>query len=171
MDKMKKGLGALLALIALAVAINSLAGEFYGSLLPHPGFVWDILNWFMAGAILVALAYQYLSKRALDKPGTARSVNFQYLYTNLLLFVAIVLTLWFFHNWFNSFSSDPEAPSLRAGVVWIMVNAIFIAVTGITAGQLWRRPAPGPVTVPVSVPEPVTREESRNAAGNEIASQ
>ena len=167
MDNMKKGLGALLGLIALAVAINSLAGEFYGRLLPHPGFVWDILNWFMAGAILVALAYQYLSKRALDKPGTARSVNYQYLYTNLLLFIAIVLTLWFFHNWFNSFSSAPEAPWFRVGVVWIVVNAIFVAVTGITAGQLWRRPAPGPGYVP----EPVAQEDSRNAAGNESASQ
>ena len=54
MDNLKKVVGVILAAIALAVAFHALVGEFYGGLLPRPGMVWDILNYFMAGGVLVA---------------------------------------------------------------------------------------------------------------------
>ena len=58
--------------------------------------VWVILNWFMASTIIVALDRNIRSKLALrgsdpDAPLTGRRVQ-----ANLLFYVTIVLTLWFF---------------------------------------------------------------------------
>lgn len=140
MDSLKRAVGVILALIALAVAVHYAVGELYGGLLPQPGLVWDILNWFMAGGVLVALACQYRAKRALARGPGGRGINGEYLTTNLLLFAAIVLTLWFFRNWFDNLIVGAGTQEDTILFIWQIVNPLFVLVTGATAAQLWRRP-------------------------------
>ncbi len=144
MDNLKKALGGILALIALAVVAHYAVGELYGGLLPQPGLVWDILNWFMAGGVLVALACQYRARRALARGPGSRGVNGEYLTTNLLLFAAIVLTLWFFRNWFDNLIVGAGTQEDTILFIWQIVNPLFVLVTGATAAQLWRRPGKAP---------------------------
>ena len=175
MDNLKKVVGVILAAIALAVAFHALVGEFYGSLLPRPGMVWDILNYFMAGGVLVALVHHFRAKRALDQGETDGGVNIEYLMTNLLFFAAVILSIWFFRNWFDNMVVDGrQGDTVR--FIWQVVNPLFVVVMGTTACQLWcgsraepeaeaepeREPAVEPAVDPESDPEtdPVTDPES-----------
>ena len=136
MDNLKKVVGVILAAIALAVAFHALVGEFYGSLLPRPGMVWDILNYFMAGGVLVAVVHHFRAKRALDRRETDGGVNSEYLMTNLLFFAAVILSIWFFRNWFDNMVVDGrQGDTVR--FIWQIVNPLFVVVMGTTACQLW----------------------------------
>ncbi len=160
MDNLKKALGVILALIALAVVAHYAVGELYGGLLPQPGLVWDILNWFMAGGVLVALACQYRAKRALARGPGSRGVNGEYLTTNLLLFAAIVLTLWFFRNWFDNLIVGAGTQEDTILFIWQIVNPLFVLVTGATAAQLWRRPGNAPGNSHGNAPGDGSRDDS-----------
>ena len=176
MDNLKKVVGVILAAIALAVAFHALVGEFYGSLLPRPGMVWDILNYFMAGGVLVALVHHFRAKRALDRKETDGGINSEYLMTNLLFFAAVILSIWFFRNWFDNIVVGDGRQGDTIRFIWQVVNPLFVVVMGATACQLWcgaraepeREPAvesavepeTDPVTDPESEPEGDTASES-----------
>ncbi len=139
MDHLNKPVGILLALLALAVAVNTMAWEFYSDILPNPGVTWDILNWFMAAGVLIALACQWRDKRRLDQADAGSNrVHYPYLAANMLLFATILLAIWFFRNFLANLT-DGEIE--RHFLVWQLVNALFVVVLAATAARLLRRPA------------------------------
>lgn len=131
--------GVLLALVGLAVAVNLLAWEFYGDIADAPvHLVWDVLNWFMAGGIVIALAYQGREKRRQDRAGGG--VSYAYLAANVLLLATILLAIWFGRNWLAELSGAEMTD--RYSLVWQLVNALFVVTMFATAGRLLgRRPA------------------------------
>ena len=131
--------GVLLGLVALAVAVNLLAWEFYGDITTAPvHLVWDVLNWFMAGGIGIALAYQGREKRRQDRAGGG--VSYAYLEANLLLLATILLAIWFGRNWLAGLSGAELTE--RHSLIWQLVNALFVVTMAATAGRLLgRRPA------------------------------
>lgn len=131
--------GVLLGLVGLAVAVNMLAWEFYGDIVDAPVHrVWDVLNWFMAGGIIIALAYQGREKRRQDRAGGG--VSYAYLAANLLLLATLLLAIWFGRNWLAGLSGAEV--SERHSLVWQLVNALFVVTMFATAGRLLgRRPA------------------------------
>lgn len=139
MDKLSKPAGGLLAVIALAVLVNLMAWEWYGVSETFPGhLVWDILNWFMAAAIVIALAYHYRDKRQLDKTDAGQSrVTYSWLAANLLLYATVLLGIWFFRNWGAEYFAAERLE--RYSLVWQWVNPLFIAVMAATAGRLLYR--------------------------------
>ena len=173
MDNLKKVVGVILAAIALAVAFHALIGEFYGGLLPRPGMVWDILNYFMAGGVLVALVHHFRAKRALDQGETDGGINSEYLMTNLLFFASVILSIWFFRNWFDNIVVGDARQGDTIRFIWQVVNPLFVVVMGATACQLWcgaraepeREPAVESAVEPESDPEtdPVTDPEGDTA--------
>jgi len=135
-----KAAGILLALTALAVAVNMLAWEFYGDITTAPVHrVWDILNGFMAGGIVIALIYQWREKRRQDR--AAGGVSYDYLAANLLLLATILLAIWFFRNWLVGLSGGDLLE--RHSFVWQLVNGLFVVIMAATAGRLLggRQPA------------------------------
>ena len=136
-----KAAGILLALLAVAVAVNMLAWEFYSDIetaLPVH-LVWDVLNGFMAGGILIALIYQGREKRRQDRAGGG--VSYAYLAANLLLLATILLAIWFFRNWLAGLSGIELVE--RHSFVWQLVNGLFVVIMAATAGRLLgsRQPA------------------------------
>jgi len=139
MGVLRRILAVILALISLSLGVHFVAGEIYGLYMAEPGLVWDYLNWPIAFGVVVTLVYQYGRKRALDRQQHDDSVSFNYLSTNLMLFAAMFLSLWFFANWFEELSMDDEASSAVVGFIWIGFNASFVVLGGLTAWQLWGR--------------------------------
>ena len=101
---------------------------------------WVILNWFMASTIIVALDKNIRSKAMLrgsdpDAPLTGRRVQ-----VNLLFYATIVLTLWFFWNWFYSFfpQNEPDVVGLVHLEMWTLINPLFVLTMGVTGFSLWQ---------------------------------
>ena len=135
-----KAAGILLALLALAVAVNMLAWEFYSDIetaLPVH-LVWDVLNGFMAGGIIIALIYQGREKRRQDRADDG--VSYAYLAANLLLLATILLAIWFFRNWLAGLSGIELVE--RHSFVWQLVNGLFVVIMAATAGRLLGRRQP-----------------------------
>ena len=135
-----KAAGILLALTALAVAVNMLAWEFYSDIKTAPvHLVWDVLNGFMAGGIIIALIYQGREKRRQDR--VEGGVSYAYLAANLLLLATILLAIWFFRNWLAGLSGLELVE--RHSFVWQLVNGLFVVTMAATAGRLLgsRQPA------------------------------
>ena len=172
MGTLRKLLAATLALISLALAVHSVAGEIYGAYLDtylaEPHLVWDYLNWFTALGVLVTLVYHFQRKRALDRRHQDDSVTFEYLRTNLLLFAAMFLALWFLANWFEELNANGNTPGSVVGFVWITFNACFVVLGAITAWQLWNEGGEAaPATTATSVqahPMAVPSEEPAREA-------
>ena len=143
MNVLKRILAVVLALISLSLGVHFVAGEIYGVYLANPDLVWDYLNWLTAFGVVVTLVYHYRRKRALDRQQHEDSVSFDYLSTNLMLFGAMVLTFWFFANWFEELNVNNQPEGAVVGLIWISFNASFVILGGLTAWQLWRND-PGP---------------------------
>jgi hypothetical protein len=140
MSVLRKILAVILAVISLTLGIHSVAGELYGAYLAEPDLVWDYLNWLIAFGVVVTLVFHYRRKRALDRQRQDDSVTFSYLSTNLMLFAAMFLTLWFFANWFEKLSANDDAAAAATvvGFIWITFNGSFVVLGSLTAWQLWR---------------------------------
>ena len=102
--------------------------------------VWVVLNWFMASTIIVALDRNFRGKLALrgtdfDAPLTGRRVQ-----VNLLFYATIVLTLWFFWNWFFSFfpKNEPDLVGLIHLEMWTLINPLYVLTIAVTGFSLWQ---------------------------------
>lgn len=137
MGVLRRILAVILGLISLSLGVHFVAGEIYGLYMEEPNLVWDYLNWLIAFGVVVTLVYHYRRKRALDRQQHDDSVTFNYLSTNLMLFAAMFLNLWFFANWFEELTMDEEAARTVVGFIWIGFNASFVVLGGLTAWQLW----------------------------------
>ena len=62
---------AYLVLLAAVVAVNFIVTPLYHPGGDEPFTVWEILNWFMAVGMVVALAASYVEKRRVDGDGSA----------------------------------------------------------------------------------------------------
>ena len=135
-----KAAGILLGMLALAVAVNMLAWEFYSDIETTAPVhrIWDVLNGFMAGGILIALAYQWREKRRQDRAGGG--VSYAYMAANLLLLATILLAIWFFRNWLAGLSGSELVE--RHSFVWQLVNGLFVVIMAATAGRLLGRRQP-----------------------------
>ena len=94
MGMIRRILAVFLVVTAIAVALNLIFTPVYHDGSPeYP--VWQIVNWFMAVGVLVALVVSYLRRRA---GGGASTL--EYLRTSMAYYGAIVLTMLFFWEWF-----------------------------------------------------------------------
>ena len=103
----------------------------------HPGgdepfTVWETLNWFMAAAMVLTLAFSYAYKRRIDKDESADVKRF--IEANTVFHVTIVVFLLFFFNWFSNLSPNNEPD----GQVWTIVDTVMPIVLGVTGIRMWR---------------------------------
>ena len=107
--------------------------------------LWVPVDWLQAAAIIVALVVNTLRKRALDANGFNGSVTREYLEVNLLFYVSVVVTVWYFWAWlFVAFFPDNEpAGAARDAhtLLWPFINALDIPLLGATGYYLWRKAA------------------------------
>ncbi len=137
----RKLLAVLLGAIALVVAVHFVASPFYEEWV-DAGLVWDVVNWFMAVAVMVALVVHFIRKAVLGRRQADGAVTLEYLEINLLFYATVLLALWFFWNWVDNLTvgADPQGDTHL--LIWALVDPLFVLIVGVTARRLWRGPPP-----------------------------
>ena len=93
--------------------------------------MWEVLDWFMAASVLLALAGY--GRRWLGLSQADKSDLREYVGVNAGFYASVVLTMWFFPNWFNVLAGEEEMT-----MPWGFVDGLFVVVVGSVAANLWR---------------------------------
>ena len=127
-------LALYLMLTALAVAVYFIAvsWQYSGADQPYPVEPypeWEVLHWFMAAAILIALVSTFARKLRLGPGDGVR----EHLSANALFYALLGVGLLFFRAW----------PSLLRGgeqdlFVWGSINMVLPVVLAATGVRMWR---------------------------------
>ena len=137
MSLVKKLLAVFLGVVALAVAVQFMFGAFYQELV-DTGAIWDVLNWFLAVGLVIALIVSFHHKRRLDRPANG-AVTREYVEVNVIFYVTVVLVLWFFWNWTDDLTAV-ESQGQTHRNIWVWINPLFVPIAAATALRLWRSP-------------------------------
>ena len=135
MDMVKRILAVFLVLTAIAVALNFILTPVYHDGSPdYP--IWEIVNWFMAVAVFVALVVSYLQRRTLGSEGAG---NRQYILASMTYYGAIVLTMLFFWEWFWTLNPDSETgDAITSHIIYFpIMDSLFVVVVLAAGCRLW----------------------------------
>ena len=137
MDMVKRLVGAALIAIAFVVGLNLILTPVYHDGGPtYP--VWQVINWFMAVAVPIALVVSAMRKRAVTGDGT-NAVTREYLAASVTFYGAIALVILFYWGWLWTFWPENEtglaAQSHINHFPW--VDVLFTWVVGNTGFHLW----------------------------------
>ena len=140
MAALKRVLAVYLIGIAVVTGVNWIATPVY-----HDGtsnyWIWETINWFMAVAVVIVLVVNAIRKRLLCRREEGdRTITRDYLEVNLAFAASVVLTLWYFWNWFASLNpgSEPEVVGLIHLEWWAFINPLGVLVYAYTGAHLWR---------------------------------
>ncbi len=134
MDTIRRPLSVILGVIALAVAFHFIFTPFYPDGV-DVGLVWDILNWFMAFAVLVTLALAYIRKKNMTSDSMDAKM---YVRVNVVFYSALLLTIWFFWNWFDNLAAGAELQDDIHLTFWGFIDPLFIILVGRLSVRLWK---------------------------------
>ncbi|MCY3544510.1 MAG: hypothetical protein OXH22_10805 [Chloroflexi bacterium] len=140
MSILKRAAAVYLIVVAAAAGVHWIVSPLYdNSSGEYP--IWVIMNWFMAGAIIVAADTNIRNKVSImggerDVPLTGRRVQI-----NLLFYATIVLVLWYFWNWFYGFFpyNEPEIVAPIHLEMWTLINPLFVLTVGVTGFSAWQQ--------------------------------
>ena len=132
MSILVRSAAAYLVLLAVVIAVNFIVTPLYHPGGDEPFTVWEILNWFMAVGMVIALAAGYADKRRVDADGSADLKRC--LEANTLFYGTVALFILFFWNWFGSLSPNNEAD----GQYWAVIDTLMPIVLGVTGCRMWR---------------------------------
>ena len=124
-------------LSATAIALHFVFTPLYDDVMDI-GEMWGALNIVMAIGVLGALAIHLYRKRVHDRQGGDGDITREYLETNLLVYLSVALTLWFFWNWIDDLTIYPDAQDTVRLVLWSFINPLFVIIAGVTGCYLWR---------------------------------
>ena len=120
-----------LIVLAVVVAVNFIITPLYHPGGDEPYTVWETLNWFMAVGMVITVIASYVQKRRVDGDGSADLKR--YLEANAVFYLAVVVFLIFFWNWFSNLSSSNEAD----GQFWVVVDTLMPVVMGVTGCRMF----------------------------------
>ena len=135
MDTIRRPLAIILGVITLAVTFHFIFSAFYPESVDVDQ-VWDILDWFMAFAVLVTLALAYIRK----KNTTSDSMDAKmYIRVNMAFYSAVWLAIWFFWNWFDSLALPGGGVQNEIRLtLWAFIDPLFIILVGRLSIHLWK---------------------------------
>lgn len=140
MGVFKKLLAIYLAATALAVVVNWITTPLTDHSEGYP--LWELLNWFLAVSVLIMLAENVRRKLALGRRDSGEGISREYLEANLCFGAAIVLTMWYFWNWFYGLFPENEPGEILLEIhlgFWGFIHPIFVLLGYATAWRLWRQ--------------------------------
>lgn len=134
MAMLKRLLALVLGLIGIVVLFQLLFSPFYPDTVDI-NWTWNVLNWFIAFGVAVALIVTYLRKRVLNAYG---GNGREHIFANTAFYAAAVLAIWFFWNWFDDLTVGEEGQSELRLIFWSYINPLFIILMGTVSARLWR---------------------------------
>ena len=128
METLRKPLAVILGLTAVAVLLHFVLSPFYDDVV-ESGDVWNVLNWFMAFGVIVALVLTYLAKRDVGREDDTNT----YIRGNVGFYAAAALAILYFWNWFNELVADDGS-----GTYWVLIDTIYVILVTRVSIHLWR---------------------------------
>ena len=120
--------GGYLFLVAVVVGVNFPATVFYDD--GSTGYpVWAILNWFMGLSVIIVLTVSSKNKKLLSV--TQADIK-KYLEINLSFYGSLMLTIWYFANWFHDWHGSTDL------LMWWFITPLFVVITGACGCRMWR---------------------------------
>ena len=132
MKLVKPLVGLVHILAAIAVVLQQILGSTYES-----GDVWNVLNYVMFVAILLAVIFNAARKRQNDMSGDS-GLTREYLESNFMYYITIGLSILFMYNWVAEFARGDDNGGTLTGIVWTVVNVTFVMVSSATGMYLLR---------------------------------
>lgn len=137
MDMVKRLVAVALVAVAVVVGLNLILTPVYHDGGPtYP--VWQVINWFMAVAVPIALVVSVHRKRGLAGSG-GDAITREYLSATAVLYGSIALVILFYWGWLWTFWPENEtglaAQSHINHFPW--VDVLFTWVVGNTGFYLW----------------------------------
>ena len=133
-DVTRRPLAVILGVITIAVAFHFIFSAFYSDSV-DAGQVWDILDWFMAFAVLVTLVLAYMRKKNMTSDSMDAKM---YVRVNVAFYSALWLAIWFFWNWFDNLAAGSELQSDVHLTLWAFIDPLFIILVGRLSVRLWK---------------------------------
>ena len=142
MDVLRMLLALVLMFCAIAVSLQFVLGPLYSDIGQAELAVWYYLDMLMAFSIAATLLVQLQRKRAADRT-RGDTLNRERLEANVMFFLSLLVSLWFFRNWFDFLSSNPIGDqSVATSVIWYILDPLLVILVGLTGVRLWRASAP-----------------------------
>ena len=136
MAMVRKLVAVAVGAVGLVIALHLVFSAFYEDAV-DVGQIWNVLNWFMAAALLVTLAVGYHRKRVLDGR-SGDGVTREYLEVNVGLYVTAFLVILFAWNWFDDLTVVDGSQSDNRLLIWSVINPLFVLVACSASRALWR---------------------------------
>lgn len=133
MDAIRKPLSVLLGVMALVVLFHFVLNPFYEDAI-DPISIWHVLNWVMAVGVIIALVLTYVRRGRLG----ADSATTTSICVNVAFYVAVVLAILFFWNWFDDLTAGEDGQSPTRGYYWVVINVTFVVLLGTVSARLWK---------------------------------
>ena len=134
MESLGKPLAVILGLTAFAVLFHFVLSPFYEEVVESHE-IWNVLNWFMAFGVIVALILTYLVKRDAVTDDTDTTT---YIRVNVGFYVAAALAVLFFWNWFNELAVGGGSEGEINGNYWVLINTLYVILITRVSIHLWR---------------------------------
>lgn len=134
MDTIRRPLAVILGVITIAVAFHFIFSALYPDGV-DVGLVWDILDRFMAFAVLVTLVLAYMRKKSMTSDSMDAKM---YVRVNLVFYSALWLAIWFFWNWFDNLASGAKLQDDIHLTLWAFIDPLFIIAVGRLNVRLWK---------------------------------
>jgi len=133
METLRKPLAVILGLTALAVLLHFVLSPFYEDVV-ESGDVWNVLNWFMAFGVIVALVLTNLAKRDVGREDDTNT----YIRANVGFYAAAALAVLFFWNWFDDMTAGELGQSQTRLFYWVVINTLYVILVTRVSIHLWR---------------------------------
>ena len=140
MDTLRRIIGVVLIVIGAVVAAHAIIEPlYYASSETSPTSpIWNIINPFMALAVVLGVIFSYIRKRGVDHEGGA-PVTREFLAANALFYGFLFVGILFFWNWFNIQNPDFTGVGLDAiSLVWGFIDAALPLLSGALGLSLLR---------------------------------
>ena len=134
METVKKPLALVLGIVPVGVLLHFVFNPFYENLIDVVS-IWNVINWFMAFAVIVTVAATYIHKK------NVRDDTYMRLWFNLTFHAAAVLAILFFWNWFDDLTVGEEGQSQTHRIFWVIIDTLFVILTATVSVRLWKGPS------------------------------
>ena len=133
METLRRPLAVIVGLTAVAVLFHFVLGPVYEDVVESHD-VWNVLNWFMALGVIVALVVTFLAKREAEAGDCDTNT---YIRVNVKFYTAAVLPILFFWNWVNELVGGGGSEGDVNGNYWALINTLYVILMAWVSLHLW----------------------------------
>lgn len=133
MTMLRRIIGLALIVIGVVVAVHMMIEPLYHTSSEANPYspLWNIIDPFMALAVVLGVIFSYIRKRGVDREGGDAPITREFLVANTLFYGFLFVGILFFQNWFNLLSPSFTAVGVDTiALQWGLIDAILPLLSG-----------------------------------------